>query len=197
MGSLFILNMLLASSLAAPPPSAPLPAPIKVQPFCFTPPDLHPVSKVVNTCNALFTQFTETYEPKGNMLRWTGDSSEVGDDVVHLPITESCINSNRTQACLLEIRTEDQYGDMYPATNILPSGRQIMEECFKDDKCGEIAVPPHFSTSLIVCGTYHSNGTVNDTVIQALQVGSSFKKLSTSISKRRQELGSSDVAGRF
>ena len=189
MGSVFIVTMLLASSLAAPPPPTPSRHHFEVQAFCFDPPDLHPVSRVVNTCKALFTQFTETYEPRGNLLRWTSDSSETGDDVVHLPITEIRINPNRTQACLLEIRTKDQYGDMYPSTNIPPLGGQILEECFKNDKCGEIALPPHFTTSLTVCGSYHPNGTISDKVMQRLEKDASSVPPKALIPQRTQDLG--------
>ncbi|KAL2046435.1 hypothetical protein N7G274_001882 [Stereocaulon virgatum] len=189
MGPVFILTMLLAPSLAAPPPPTPLRHHYEIKAFCFDPPDFHPVSRVVNTCKALFTQFTEAYEPRGNLLRWTGDSSETGDDVVHLPITESRINPNRTQACLLEIRTENQYGDIYPPTNIPPLGRQILEECFRHDKCGEIALPPHFTTSLTVCGSYHQNGTISNKVMQSLEMGASSVPPNAMIPQRTQDLG--------
>lgn len=146
MASLFVLLMLLTSTLAAYPP---------FHPKCVTPPDLHPVSRVRETCDILLNDFVESFKPAGSVLRWTPNASEIGGDVVHLPKTELRVNTNRTQACLLEIVDSTGTADSYPATNLLQPGVAILRECFSQNKCGLVPLPPHYTTDLFLCGSAH------------------------------------------
>lgn len=156
--SLFAVIMLLARSFALPPPFFPS----KSGPICFTPPDLHPVSDVTETCSTLLSDFVKSYKPEGSILRWTSNPSEIGEDVVHLPKIEYLVDHNRTQACLLEILDTTGAGDSFPATEIKDSGKVILDECFRFNKCGLIPLPPLYTTSLAVCGSRHkANHTVH------------------------------------
>ena len=151
MVSLIAGLMLTVSSLAIAPPCSPA----KSGPICFTPPDLHPVSDVIQICSSLLSDFVDLYKPEGSVLRWTSNHSEIGADVVYLPRNEYLVNKNRTQACLLEILDSAGTGDSYPATQIQKSGEVILDDCFRANKCGIIPLPPGYTTSLAVCGSRH------------------------------------------
>lgn len=140
--------MLLTSTLAAP-------SPYHIHPRCVTPPDLHPVSKVRETCEILLNAFVEKVKPAGSVLRWTSNPSEFGEDVVHLPKAELRVSANGTQACLLEIVDSTGTGDSYPATNLLQPGVAILQHCFAKDKCGLVPLPPNYTTDLFLCGSSH------------------------------------------
>jgi len=146
MASILVLMMLFTSTLAALPP-------FRNQPKCVTPPDHHPVSNVRETCNLLLDDFVKEFQPVGSVLRWTSNPSEIGEEVVHLPITKLRVNANRTQACLLEIIDSTGTGDSYPATNLLEPGAAILQDCFSKDKCGLVPLPPLYTTDLFICGS--------------------------------------------
>lgn len=148
MASLFIFLMLLTSTLAAR-------SPYHSHPRCVTPPDLHPVSRVRETCDILLNDFVEKFKPTGSVLHWTPNPSEHGEDVVHLPKAELRVSTNRTQACLLEIVDSTGIGDSYPATSLLQPGATILQECFSKDKCGIVPLPPLYTTDLFLCGSSH------------------------------------------
>lgn len=149
---LFILATLAASSLAGPSPTLAL-----SEPLCFTPPDRHQVSNVVSTCSTLLSSFVDKYEPRGSVRRWTPDPKETGKNVVHIPILDSRVDTNSTHACLLEVLDQSGIPDSFPATEIQTNGRLILNKCFTQNKCGLIALPPHYTTDLVLCGSYHQS----------------------------------------
>ncbi|KAL6720011.1 hypothetical protein ACLMJK_001932 [Lecanora helva] len=149
----FAVSMLISLSIAASP--SPFVAPPKSGPICFTPPDRHPVSTVIRTCDTLLSNFVDSYRPSGAIRRWTSNSSEVGPNVVHLPKVEYLINRNRTEACLVEVLDPTGVGDSFPATEVQDSGKAILNECFRNNKCGIIPLAPDYITSVAVCGSYH------------------------------------------
>ena len=97
-------------------------------------------------------------ERMNERLRWTGNNSESGRSMVHLPQVATRRNHDRTGACLVEV-VDRGNGDAYSATSLKAPGLMILNDCFSREKCGEIALPPHGTTSLAICGTYSSNGT--------------------------------------
>lgn len=157
MFSPFVVSMLVVCSLAIPSPCSES----LRRPLCYTPPDLRPISRVTRTCNILLNEFVGSYKPEGKILHWTSNPHETGDDVVHLPKLDVRIDQNQTHACLLEVLDRSGVGDSFPATEILSSGKVILDECFHNDKCGLIALPPSYTTSLSVCGSFHRS---NDTM---------------------------------
>ena len=151
-----VISMLIASSFA----TFLLPVLPRTEPLCFTPPDLHPVRTVISTCDILINDYVASHKPEGDILRWTSNASETGHNIVHLPEIQYRINENRTKACLFEVLDSAGVGDSFPATQILKSGNTILDECFKHNKCGLIALPPLYTTSLSICGSYaRPNGT--------------------------------------
>ena len=129
------------------------------KPLCFTPPDLHEVSQVVSTCAALLDDFIVSFgERMNDRLRWTGNNSESGQGMVHLPQVATRRNREHTGACLVEV-VDRGNGDNYSASSIRAPGLRILNECFSEEKCGEVALPPHGTTTLALCGTYSPNGT--------------------------------------
>ena len=146
-----IMSMLIASSFA----TSSLPLLPGLEPLCFTPPDIHPVRTVIDTCEILLKNFVESQKPHGGILRWTSNASETGDNVIHLPKIEYRINQNQTKACLFEVLDTARVGDSFPATTVQKLGTVILDECFSNNKCGLVALPPHYTTSLSVCGSYH------------------------------------------
>ena len=91
-------------------------------------------------------------------LRWTGNNSESGPGMVHLPQVATRRNRDNTGACLIEI-VDRGNGDMYSAASIKAPAMKILKECFSKNDCGEVALLPHGTTSLALCGAYRSNGT--------------------------------------
>ncbi len=131
------------------------------QAICFPPPDKHHVSTVVGTCDLLFAHFIRSFDVDPNeSFLWTGDNTRRHEPgTIHLPKIEAIRNTNRTQACLMEITDNTRLGDSYSVNSIVEAGREILEQCFKQDLCGEIALLPSGTTSLAVCGSVHLNRT--------------------------------------
>lgn len=128
------------------------------KPVCFTPPDLHSVSQEIDVCATLLNDFVTSFGDRMNdRMRWTGNNSEVGRDMVHLPQVATRRNRERTGVCLVEV-VDRGSGDMYSAASIMGPGLKILTDCFTSNKCGEIALPPRGTTTLAVCGSYRPNG---------------------------------------
>ncbi|KAL9130174.1 MAG: hypothetical protein Q9217_001568 [Psora testacea] len=127
--------------------------------ICFPPPDDHHVSEVIGTCNKLFAKFIKDFGVMaGQPLYWSGNNSRWHDPgVVHLPMVEVLLNSNQTQACLMEITDSARVGDSYTAQSVAEAGKKVLDVCFKKDFCGEIALLPTGTTTLAVCGSVHRN----------------------------------------
>lgn len=144
------------SSSASPTPT---PSYVPV-PICFPAPDRHSVSKVVATCGSLLYDFIDSFGERMNEhLHWTGNNSESGRGMVHLPQVAARQNREKTGACLVEV-VDRANGDYYSAMSIRRPGLEILKDCFSQDMCGEVAIPPHGTTSLAICGTYTpKNGT--------------------------------------
>ena len=138
----------------------PAPTPSNIpKPICFSAPDRHPVSKVVSTCGSLLIDFIDSFGERMNEpLHWTGNNSETGRGMVHLPQVAARRNREKTGACLVEV-VDRGNGDYYSAMSIKGPGLRILKDCFSQDKCGEVAIPPHGTTSLAICGTYTPNAT--------------------------------------
>ena len=164
MPSLLAVLLIFASSAFAASPvihvAVPTltPFPPGGRPECFTPFDHHNVSNVIDMCFNLIETFVHSFGEKMNTsLRWTGNNSEITHpDVVHLPqvITEH----NRTAACLLEV-VDRGNGDSFEPSSLMDHGVAVLTDCFEKNDCGEIPLPPHYTTTLAVCGTYHENTT--------------------------------------
>lgn len=152
------LSNAVASTTSSEPPTA-SPSRQVEEPLCFTPPDLHSVSHVADVCATLMDEFVTSFGTRMNdRLRWTGNNSEVGRDMVHLPQVATRRNLDQTGACLIEVVDRGK-GDWYSAASIKAPGMLILKECFAEEKCGEVALPPHGTTTLAICGTYRPNGT--------------------------------------
>ena len=129
-----------------------------IEPVCFDPPDHeHHVSRVIDVCAGLFTDFIGGFGPQGNAtLLWTGDNAKWKDpNTVHLPKVQFKLNDNETEACLMEITDQTRTGDVYAPNNVVLAGNSIIEACLKQDLCGELPLGPNYTTSLAVCGTVH------------------------------------------
>ena len=140
-----------------------------VQPTCFDPPDRgHDVSKAADTCGRLFHSFLNKFQGKQNStFLWTSDNKKWSDPGVnHLPWIDQRIDTNNTHACVFDIIDLNIRGDAYPPTNVATQGRAILNDCFSQNQCGEVALGPSFTTRLTLCATIHtnmaSNGTVGD-----------------------------------
>ena len=129
------------------------------KPICFTPPDRHPVSETIKTCSTLLDDFIESFGDRMNTrLRWTGNNSETGQGMVHLPQVATRRNRDKTGACLIEV-VDRGAGDVYSAMSIKGPGLRILRDCFSNEECGEVALPPRGTTTLAICGSYAPNGT--------------------------------------
>ena len=176
---LAVLFFLASCALALPPiahhTSSPEPVPTGARPNCFKPFDRHKVSNVIGICSNLIENFVESFGDQMNTsVRWTGNNSESGHPgTVHLPQVIREINHNRTEACLMEV-VDHGNGDSYAASSLMDHGRSILSECFTQDDCGEIALPPHYTTALAVCGTYDSRTRRRPSPTTKLQRGSPF-----------------------
>ena len=138
------------------PAITPAPGP---EPICFTPPDLHSVSQEISVCAELIDDFVTSFGTRMNdRLRWTGNNSETGSNMVHLPQVATRRNPAKTGVCLVEV-VDRGAGDFYSAASIIGPGLKILNECFTAEKCGEVALPPHGTTTLAICGSYRPNGT--------------------------------------
>lgn len=145
-----------SSATSSPTPTA---TPSGPEPICFTPPDLHSVSQVTDVCAKLMMDFVTSFGDRMNdRLRWTGNNSESGPGMVHLPQVATRRNRDKTGACLIEVVDRGR-GDMYSAASIRAPALKILKECFSKNDCGEVALPPHGTTTLALCGTYRPNGT--------------------------------------
>ena len=137
----------------------PTPTPNVPKPICFPAPDRHPVSKVTATCGTLLVEFIDSFGERMNEpLHWTGNNSETGRGMVHLPQVAVRRNREKTGTCLVEV-VDRANGDYYSAMSIKAPGLKILKDCFSQNMCGEVAIPPHGTTSLAICGTYTPNGT--------------------------------------
>ena len=149
-------NAIVSTTSSEAPKASPSRQP---EPLCFTPPDLHSVSHVTDVCTTLMDEFVTSFGMRMNdRLRWTGNNSEIGQDMVHLPQVATRRNLDRTGACLIEVVDRGK-GDWYSAASIKAPGMLILKECFAEEKCGEVALPPHGTTTLAICGSYRPNGT--------------------------------------
>ena len=107
----------------------------------------------------LLFDFIDSFGDRMNEpLRWTGNNSESGQSMVHLPQVATRRNRDKTGACLVEV-VDRGNGDAYSAMSIKGPGLKILNDCFSIEKCGEIALPPSGTTSLAICGSYAPNGT--------------------------------------
>jgi len=161
----FGLLLFLASSTLALQPianSTPSPEPPSpgAKPVCFPPFDRHHVSEVVGLCSSLVEDFVHSFGEKMNTsLRWSGNNTERHHArTVHLPQVIRNFNHDRTQECLLELLDHGN-GDTYEPSALMDKGTEILNECFAKEDCGEIQLPPHYTTALAVCGTNHQNQT--------------------------------------
>lgn len=146
-------------NFSATPSPKPTATPSGPEPICFAPPDLHSVSQVTEVCTKLMTDFVTSFGDRMNdRLRWTGNNSESGPGMVHLPQVATRRNREKTGACLIEVVDRGK-GDMYSAASIRAPALKILKECFSKDECGEVALPPHGTTTLALCGTYRRDGT--------------------------------------
>ena len=147
---------------SSPTPSSATPSPTpsyEPKPLCFPAPDQHSVSKVVATCGTLLFDFIDSFGERMNQpLHWTGNNSETGRGMVHLPQVTARQNREKTGACLVEV-VDRANGDYYSAMSLRGPGLKILKDCFSQNKCGEVAIPPHGTTTLAICGTYAPNGT--------------------------------------
>ena len=154
------------SSPADPRPPKPSGAPTGENnvPFCFRPPDGEiEVSLTEGTCKGLFEEFKGKFGDRSNTtLYWTGNNSQRHEpDVVHLPKVYFKINDDETQACELELTDGTLVGDNYPPISVVEAAAGILDYCFSNNLCGEIALPPHYTTSLAICATIHNKpGTI-------------------------------------
>lgn len=132
------------------------------QPECFTPFDHHSVSKIIGMCTDLLERFVNGFGDRVNTsFRWTGNNSEITHPgIVHLP--QVIQEHNQTGACLLEV-VDRGNGDSFEPSALMDRGSAILDECFVKDECGEVPLPPHYTTSLAVCGTYRGNATARGT----------------------------------
>lgn len=145
-----------SATSSAAPTETPSPPP---KPVCFSPPDRHPVSETTKTCSTLLEDFIESFGSRMNTrLRWTGNNSETGHGMVHLPQVATRRNREKTGACLIEV-VDRGVGDVYSAMSIKGPGLRILRDCFSHEECGEVALPPHGTTTLAICGSYAPNGT--------------------------------------
>ena len=65
----------------------------------------------------------------------------------------------RTTGCLLEI-VDRGNGDSFEPSSLMEHGTAILEECFvKKDDCGDVALPPHYTTTLAICAREETNAT--------------------------------------
>jgi len=145
----------IARSTATPEPPSP-----GAKPLCFPPFDRHDVSKVIGLCSSLVEQFVHSFgEQMNTSLRWSGNNTEKHRArTVHLPQVIRNFNHDRTQECLLEL-IDHGNGDTYEPSALMDKGTEILNECFTKEDCGEIQLPPHYTTALAVCGTNHQNRT--------------------------------------
>ena len=127
---------------------------------CFTPPDReHHVSRTTSVCQTLFSKFLDSFGNQQNeTMLWTPDKDKWGQpDTVHLPMVKLELNTNETEACLMEIVADrNTTGDMYTPLSVAETGAMIIEDCFSQDKCGEMPLKgPSGNTYLALCATIH------------------------------------------
>jgi len=141
------------SIYAAPPNGLIIPRDLPIlEPLCFDPPDRHNVSLVTATCHALFNTTIAKFGRNANEnLRW-GIHEVTGNGTVKLPYVDTYINADRTQACLMEI-TEPSIGDTFTPHSLIRAGQSVLSKCFVRNQCGEVPLPPHYTTQLAVCGS--------------------------------------------
>lgn len=149
---------------ASQPPPGVAPTDGNNVPFCFRPPDGEiEVSLTEGTCKDLFEEFKGKFGDRSNTtLYWTGNNSQRHEpNVVHLPKVYFKINEEETQACELELTDGTLVGDNYPPISVVEAAAVILDYCFNVNLCGEIALPPHYTTSLAICATIHNKpGTI-------------------------------------
>lgn len=130
------------------------------KPTCFEAPDEeHDVSQALGTCTQLFADFLENFgSDENSTFLWTSNNTKWRDPgVVHLPWTDSRIDTNRTHACLFDVIDLVASGDSYAPLNVANTGLQILDTCFKKNMCGETLLGPSYTTRLTVCATIHGN----------------------------------------
>lgn len=140
------------------PTSSPSPEPTGARPLCFEPFDGHHVSNIIGMCTGLLESYVESFGDKMNTnLRWTGNNSErTRPGTVHLP--QVVLKHNRTAACEIEV-VDRGIGDIFEPSSLMGNGLKILDECFLQDECGEVALPPRYTTALVICGTIQNNRT--------------------------------------
>ena len=156
----FFASIALATQRIGHASPTPEPIPPGARPSCFTPFDYHNVSHAVGLCTNLLEIFVESFgEQMNTSLRWTGNNSEITHPgIVHLPQVVRA--HDRTAGCLLEI-VDRGNGDSFEPSSLMEHGTAILKDCFlKKDDCGDVALPPHYTTALAICAREETNETM-------------------------------------
>ena len=155
---LAVSTVIAAPSFTPPDASGPGASRANTVPLCFTSPDRHQVAPAEGTCLQLFNKFLHRFGSRQDSnYSWTGDYSRWHEpNTIHLPKIDFLVSANQTQACIMEITDGSRVGDSYSAASVVLGGRAILQECFTQNLCGEVALGPQFTTSLALCASVHT-----------------------------------------